>query len=111
MNQDLNALHDLLVELHDTLYQMMDTAPDSDTMDAITTEMREVRHRIDIVQSLLFRQTSDRLSDYLKQISDADSDLSDALKTATTATAIIKGVGKFLTLVDKTLDFAKTLAV
>jgi hypothetical protein len=111
MNQDLSNLHDLLCAQHDALYESLDSAPDSDTMDAIMTEMREVRHRIDITQGLLFRAESQKLSDCLKGINAANADLTAALKTVKTATDVVKGVSKFLTLVDKALDLAKSLAV
>ena len=110
MNEDLSKLHDLLSAQHQALYEMMDTA-DSDTMDVLMTEMRELRHRIDLVQGLLFRATNQKLSNLVKEIDDANTDLTQALATVTKATNIIKSVGKFLTLVDKALDLAKTLAV
>ncbi len=111
MNQDLNQLHDLLTAQHAALYQLLATAPDSDTMAAIITEMRELRHRIDLTQGLLLSQSSQQLSGLLANVTKADADLTKALGAVATATNVIQGVGKFLTFVDQALDFAKTLAL
>jgi hypothetical protein len=109
MNEELKNLHDSLISQHEALYEKLDVTPDDETMQAILTEMREIRHRIDIVQGLLFRETSASLKASMAKISDADNDLTDALKSAGTATAVVKGVSKFLTVVDKAIDLAKTL--
>ena len=109
MNQDLDNLHELLISQHEALYAKLDTALDGATIQAILTEMRELRHRIDVVQGLLFHETTAALRAGLQKVSDADSDLTKTLKVAATATDIVAGVGKFLGVVDKAIDLAKTL--
>jgi len=110
MNEELKTLHEALIAQHEALFEKLDTAPDDETMDAILTEMRELRHRIDLVQGLLFRETTTALKNSLQKLDEADADLTNALKAAETAADIVKGVSKFLTLVDKAIDLAKTLA-
>ena len=110
MNEDLKNLHELLIAQHEALFEKLDTAPDDETMTAILTEMRELRHRIDTVQGLLFRQTTTSLKNTLQKVDDADAELTKALKDAGAAAEIIKNVSKFLTMVDKAIDLAKTLA-
>jgi len=111
MNKDLDNIHALLVAQHEALYQKLDTAPDADTMDAILTEMREIRHRMDLVQNLLFRQATQQLTDAVKRVTDADAQLTTALSSAQTAAAVVKSVSSFLYLVDRAIDLAKTLAL
>ena len=110
MNEDLKTLHEQLVAQHEALFAKLDTAPDDQAMDTILTEMRELRHRIDIVQGLLFRETTAALKSSLQKVGDADAELTKALSSAASATDLVKGVSKFLAVVDKAIDLAKTLA-
>jgi len=111
MNEDLNNLHELLVAQQEALYKKLDTAADDEAMQAILTEMRELRHRMDVVQGLLFRETTTALQNTLAKVNDADAELTKALKDAGAAAEIVKGVSQFLVVVDKAIDLAKTLAV
>src|SRR6266571_3513254 len=106
MNQDLKQLHDTLIAQHQALYRQLDDTTDLEVAKTIITEMQEVLHRIDVVQGLLFRQTTTALRDSLQKIDDADAELTKVLKDAKTATDIVKGVSKFLTYVDKAIDLA-----
>lgn len=110
MNDELDKMHALLIDQHEALYEKLDTAPDDETMQAILTEMKEIRHRIDLVQNLLFRQTIQALTDAVKKVSGADAQLTTALSSARTAAEIVKGVSSFLSVVDQAIDLAKTLA-
>ena len=111
MNEDLQHLHDLLLAQHEALYQQLDQAENADTAKAILTEMQEILHRIDLVQGLLFRQSTTALQRSLKKIDEADAKLTDAIASAKAATDFIQGVSSYLTLVDTAIDLAKTLAV
>jgi hypothetical protein len=110
MNNDLKELHDRLIAQHEALFTKMDIAPDDETMEIILTEMRELRHRIDLVQGLLFRETTNALKTSIQKVNDADSDLTAALKSADTAAAVVKSISKFLAVVDKAIDLAKMVA-
>lgn len=110
MNDDLDNLHDQLVGQSEALYDKLSTAPDDDTMQAILTEMREVRHRIDLVQGLLFKQTTTQLQAALTKVTAADSQLATALASAQKAADYVKAVSGFLSAVDSAIDLAKTLA-
>ena len=110
MNEDLKNLHDTLIAQHQALYNQLDQTTDPDAARAIVTEMQEILHRIDIVQGLLFRETTTALKNSLAKVDEADTELTSALKSAENTTDIIKGVSKFLTVVDKAIDLAKTLA-
>jgi hypothetical protein len=109
MNEDLKQLHEQLIAQHQALYQRLDTVDDPDQAKAIVTEMREILHRVDLVQGLLFRDTSVALKKSLDKVDAADVQLTKALKAAETAAHIINGVGKFLSFVDKAIDLAKKL--
>ena len=110
MNEDLKNLHELLIAQHEALFEKLDTAADDETMEAILTEMRELRHRIDVVQGLLFRETTTALKNTLQKVDAADAELTKALRDAGAAADIVKGISKFLVMVDKAIDLAKTLA-
>jgi hypothetical protein len=111
MNQDLQKLHDSLLAQHQALFQQLDDVTDPELAKTILTEMQEVLHRIDLVQGLLFRQTTAALKKSLQNLDAADAQLTNAIQTAQTATDFIKGVSTYLTLVDSAIDLAKTLAV
>ncbi len=110
MNQELQVLHDTLIAQHQALFKKLDDANDPGEAKMIVTEMQELLHRIDVLQGLLFRQTTAALKNSLRKVDEADTELTQALKSAGTAAEIIKGVSKFLTVVDKAIDLAKTLA-
>ena len=109
MNQDLQQLHDLLIAQHQTLSHKLDDVTDPDEAKAIVMEMQEILHRIDVVQGLLFRETTTALKNKLAKVDDADAELTEALQAAATAADVIKGISKFLTVVDQAIDLAKTL--
>jgi exonuclease VII small subunit len=110
MNPDLQQLHDLLLAQHEALYNKLDDVTDPAAAQAIVTEMSEILHRIDLVQGLLFRQTTSALKKSVQKVEDADSELTEAIKSAQSATDFIKGVSSYLAVVDQAIDLAKTLA-
>ena len=110
MNEDLQKLHDTLIAQHQSLFKQLSQTANPDDAKTIITEMQEILHRIDVVQGLLFRQTTTSLKNSLQKVDDADAALTKALKEAETATDIVKGVSMFLGVVDKAIDLAKTLA-
>ena len=109
-NPDLQTLHETLGAQHQALYEQLDTVPDANTADAIVTEMQEILHRMNLVQGLLFRATSDALKASLADVAAANGALTQALASAQKAADVIAGVSKFLGYVDKAIDLAKTLA-
>lgn len=110
MNQDLQQLHDTLLAQHQALYKQLDDVTDPQEAKTIITEMQEVLHRIDLAQGLLFRESTTALKNSLQKVDEADAELTSALKSASNAVDIVKGVSKFLAVVDKSIDLAKTLA-
>src|SRR5438552_1035885 len=103
MNKELQQLHELLIAQHQALFTKLDEASDVDEGKAILSDMQEILHRIDVLQGLLYRETTTALKNSLTKLDDADTELTKALKSAGTAAEIIKGVGKFLTVVDKAI--------
>jgi hypothetical protein len=83
------------------------TAPDSDTVDAITTEISEVNHRVNLVGNLLFTQQSAKITIKVKSVTDATSDVERDISQISSATDAIKTMTQFLVLVDKAIDTAK----
>jgi hypothetical protein len=110
MNQDLKQLHETLMAQQQALYDKLDTTTDPNLAKSIITEMQEILHRVDILQGLLFKETTASLSSSLQKVDSADTELTAALKTAQSAADYVKGVSNFLGFVDKAIDLAKTLA-
>jgi|GEM_PF-942781 len=106
-NPDLQTLHDSLIALVAQLADAIGTAPDSDTVDAITTEISEVNHRVNLVGNLLFTQQSARITTKVKSVTDATSDVEKDISQISSATDVVKTMTGFLVLVDKAIDTAK----
>ena len=62
VNQDLDQLQDMLVAANQRLSDQLGTVTDADLAQTVVTEMREVVHRIDLVQSLLFTAASNEIT-------------------------------------------------
>src|ERR1035438_6867312 len=58
MNPTLQEIHDLLLTHHTTLSGLLDSVADPHKAKVIITEMQQILHRIDLVQSLPFRNPS-----------------------------------------------------
>jgi len=110
MNQTLQEIHDLLLAQHAALTNLLGSETDPDKAKTILMEMQEILHRIDLVQSLLFRQASERLDKTLAGIQKANGALTRSLASIDDLTAFISAASKFLTAVDQAIDIAKTLA-
>jgi hypothetical protein len=108
-NQDLGQLHDLLIAAHRKLNDQLGTITDADLAQAVITQMGEVLHRVDLVQSLLFTAASDRITAAVAKVKDASDELTASLKAIDNAKTMVTTVSSFLTVVDKAIDLAKTL--
>src|SRR5437660_11057463 len=104
MNEDLQRLHDLVIAQHQALFAKLDDTSDVDEAKMILAEMQEILHRIDVLQGLLFRETTTALRSSLTKVDDANTEQTKSLKSAGTAVGIIKVVVKFLTVVDRATD-------
>ena len=109
MNEDLLQLHAQLLAQHQALYEKLDEATDAADARTIVTEMQEILHRIDLVQGLLFRETTDALRSSLQKVDAADTELTEALSSVSAAADIVAGVSRYLAVVDQAIDLAKTL--
>src|SRR5262249_13301889 len=107
VNPDLDRLHDLLIATNDRLSRSLDTITDPALAKGVVTEMREVVHRVDLVQSLLFTAASARIATAVARVDEANADLARSLGQINDLTGVVKSVGQFLTLVDKAIDIAK----
>ena len=111
MNPTLKQLHDLLLARHDALSSQLGREADPAKAKAILTEMQEVLHRIDLVQGLLFRKSSQDLDSCVAQIKQVDANLGKAIQSIKKVADLVKAMGEFLKVVDQAIDIAKTLAV
>lgn len=108
-NHDLANLHQLLGELLDDLVEQQEASSDPNTIRALAREIREVAFRITMVQQLLFKQQTDKITKAVKKVEDAKADLAKAIAKIDRLNDLIKGVSAFLGLVDKVIDLAKLL--
>lgn len=108
-NPDLDQLHDLLTAAHQKLNDQLGTITDPDLAQAVVTQMGEVMHRVDLVQSLLFTAASDQITAAVAKVKDANDALTASLKAIDNAKTMVTTVSSFLTVVDKAIDLAKTL--
>jgi hypothetical protein len=109
INPDLDSVHDALVDQVNALSEKLGDTSDPDLAQAIVTEMREVTHRVDIVQSLLFTAASNKIASRAADVKTASNDLTKSLDQITGVTSFVKDVTTFLTIVDKAIDLAKVL--
>ncbi len=110
MNDDLKALHNLLLAQHRALSDKLSRETDPDKAEAILTEMQEILHRIDLVQGLLFRRSTKALTNALADVQSADTELTEAIRHIKDVASFVEAVADFLKYVDKAIDIAKTLA-
>jgi hypothetical protein len=110
MNEDMKALHTLLGAQHRALFRKLGATSDPELAKQILLEMRELLHRIDVAQNLLFKEQTQALTKAMAGVASADQELTKAIKQAERAADILKGVSKFLAVVDKVLDVAKLAA-
>src|SRR5262249_13660643 len=110
-NPDLKALHGELLALNQKLSDSLDDITDPAVARAVVTEMREVVHRIDLVQGLIFAASAKKISDAVPAVDQANAQAMKSLDEIRSVTSVIKTVTGVLTLVDKAIDIAKTLAI
>ena len=108
-NEDLDQLHDMLIAANEQLNSSLDDTDDPDIAKATITEMREVVHRIDLVQSLLFTAASNDITTAVAKVQTANAALIKSLASITSVTKLVNTVTSFLTLVDQAIDLAKKL--
>jgi hypothetical protein len=76
---------------------------------AILTERREILHRIDLVQNIVLHNITKRLKAAVKDVKDADKELSEKLEEIRQIKKLVDTVKVFLAIVDKAIDLAKVL--
>lgn len=110
MNPTLQQIHALLLAQHNALASLLDAQTDPDKAKTILMEMQELLHRIDLVQNLLFRQSSTQLDKSLTGIKKANDALTQSLASVGDLADFLNASTKFLAAVDQAIDIAKTLA-
>jgi hypothetical protein len=111
MNTTLQQIHGMLIAQHTALSEALGQTSDSSQAKAILMEMQEVLHRIDLVQNLMFNQTSKDLEQTLPRVTQANTLLTSAIQTIDDVSAFLASSANFLKSVDQAIDIAKTLAV
>jgi hypothetical protein len=109
MNQTLKELHDMLLARHTDLSQTLDGITDPAKAKAIIMEMQEILHRIDLVQNLLFRQSSQQLDATLAGITKANNALAKSIQSMGDLAAFLTATANFLKYADEAIDIAKSL--
>lgn len=108
-NPTLQQIQGLLLDQHAALNTLLDSETDPARAKAILMEMQEILHRVDLVQSLMFRQSSQQLQATLPGIQQSSDALSKCLASLNDLTAFLNGASQFLAVVDEAIDIAKAL--
>jgi hypothetical protein len=111
MNKTLQELHDMLLARHTEMSQTLDGITDPAKAKTIIMEMQETLHRIDLVQNLLFRQSSQQLDATLAGITWANDALEKSIQSIEDIGAFLTATANFLKYADEAIDIAKSLAV
>lgn len=109
-NTSLIALYKILRRAHDQLHERRSATGDPELADAMLTELREITHRIDLVQSQLFTDQSERIAKGVIKVEKANVELEGALKKVTRVRELVSACTSFLKVVDRVIDLAKTIA-
>lgn len=110
-NQDMTKLHGILIDFNRKLNKRLDKTTNIDDARRIVTEMREVVHRIDLVQSLLFTKAAKRVTAAVEDVNKANAKAVQSVATLKKIVDVVRTVTSFLTLVDDAIDLAKTLGI
>ena len=110
MNKTLQELHTMLLARHTQLSEALDGVADPAKARAILMEMQEILHRIDLVQNLLFRKSSQQLDATLPGITKANDALQESIQSIETIGAFLTATAGFLKYADEAIDIAKSLA-
>jgi hypothetical protein len=110
VNQTLQQIQAILLAQHAAFSQLLDSTSDPTLARGIVMEMQELLHRINLTQSLLFTQSSDRLTEALPAIRQANAVLTTAIQQTSSLTTLINASSTFLRDVDKAIDNAKAMA-
>ena len=110
MNKTLQELHDMLLARHTELSQKLGGITDPDMAQTIIMEMQELLHRIDLVQNLLFRQSSQELDATLPRITKANDALAKSIQSIADIGTFLAATANFLKYADEAIDIAKSLA-
>ncbi|HEX4342385.1 MAG TPA: hypothetical protein VH255_03285 [Verrucomicrobiae bacterium] len=109
-NPTLQQIQAMLLTQSNALKKAFDDANDANTMDTIMTQKKEVLHRIDIVQNLLFKQSSQALAATLPGITTANDALTKAISGINDIAAFVTSASNFLQAVDQAITIAKALS-
>lgn len=108
-NKDLDELHKLLGRTLDELVRQQEASNNPDTIRALAREIREVAFRIGMVQNLLFKQQTAKITAAVAKVDAAKKELADAIADIDRLNNFIKAISSFLGLVDKVIDLAKLI--
>lgn len=108
-NPDLKAMHSSLVDLVVKLNASIGDAQTSAQVIAITDEIAEVNARVGAVGRQLLTQQTAVISRGAATVAEAIPDVEAAIKKFDDIRAFVGGVTKFLRIVDKVIDVAKTV--
>lgn len=109
MNTALIILQDTLVKQNKLVRQRLAEADDAALIQALTNEMLELTHRIQLTGSMLFAAQSQDLDEAVDAVKAGAAKVEKAIKTIKDAAKFIDAMSSFLKLVDEAIDLAKGL--
>jgi hypothetical protein len=109
-NPSVAMLYQSICDQQDALTTALQNCTDPNLAEAISTENYEVIHRMVLTQNLLFKQDSPALQLSVQTVMAASGKLQTSIGQIQKAADVINAVTVYLTLVDKAIDLAKSLA-
>ncbi|HZZ42426.1 MAG TPA: hypothetical protein VFE58_05780 [Tepidisphaeraceae bacterium] len=107
LNPDLEKLQAILIGTIVKLNDQIGSAPDELTVDALTTEIAEVGHRITILGNVLFSAATKNTADAVAEITAVQNNVQLAIRQIESVTDTVNAITPLLELVDQAIDAAK----
>ncbi len=111
MNTALLILQDTLAKQNKLVRERLVATDDAALAEALTNEMFEISHRIQLTGSLLFADQSKDLDDAVDAVKKGTAKVEKAIATIESVAKFLNTMSDFLALVDEALDLAKKLMV
>ncbi len=108
-NPDLVALHRHLIDVVDQLERAIGRATTAAEVTAILDEIAEVNARVTSVGRQLFTQQTAQITSRVAAVTEAIAEVNRTIQDLESVKKLVQGVTRFLAIVDKAIDVAKTV--
>jgi len=110
MNKDLEKTHKNLLQVHASLFKRAKKATTREEFQALTNEMQEVLHRVNVLQRQLFVQSTAAITQRVEALAQIEASVKQKIKEAESTQKLLQDLTRYLAKVDEIIDLAKSLA-